>query len=213
PYVHLGIRVTADPQGYLDPLTLLPPREVAPLPTGGGTLPAPSPAPAPPVGASPPTPAPSAPAPPDPNPTASPAPGPPPVTTSQPWSSSTPASTEPQPAASWTATPSAPAARKPAAPSTPAQRRVVRHERSGSCLALGCALAGLRRPGHHGAGVREPMSPAPIISSSELLPDHTDLLRERSPAHRARVHDDCGRYRRPPSAPAWGGRVLPHGRG
>src|SRR5919199_2883882 len=28
PYVHLGVRVTADPQGYVDPLGLLPPRPV-----------------------------------------------------------------------------------------------------------------------------------------------------------------------------------------
>ena len=27
PYVHLGIRLTADPNGYVDPLTLLPPRQ------------------------------------------------------------------------------------------------------------------------------------------------------------------------------------------
>src|SRR5439155_19604297 len=80
---------------------------------------------------------------------------------------------------------------------------------AGACLALGCALAGLRRPGHPGTGAREPTTPAPIISSSALLPDHTHLLRERSPAHRARVHDDCGRRRRPSSAPAWGGRLPP----
>jgi len=32
PYVHLGIRLTADPNGYLDPLSLLPVREAAPPP-------------------------------------------------------------------------------------------------------------------------------------------------------------------------------------
>ena len=32
PYVHLGIRLTADPNGYLDPLSLLPVRQVAPPP-------------------------------------------------------------------------------------------------------------------------------------------------------------------------------------
>jgi len=31
-YVHLGVRVTADPTGYVDPLGLLPAREVPPLP-------------------------------------------------------------------------------------------------------------------------------------------------------------------------------------
>ncbi len=30
PYVHLGVRVTAEPEGYVDPLLLLPPRELAP---------------------------------------------------------------------------------------------------------------------------------------------------------------------------------------
>src|SRR3954452_13435077 len=30
PYVHLGVREAADPQGYVDPLTLLPPRIAAP---------------------------------------------------------------------------------------------------------------------------------------------------------------------------------------
>ncbi len=38
PYVHLGIRVTADPLGYLDPLTLLqPPTSTPPGPTGSGS--------------------------------------------------------------------------------------------------------------------------------------------------------------------------------
>ena len=32
PYVHLGIRLTADPNGYLDPLSLLPARQTAPPP-------------------------------------------------------------------------------------------------------------------------------------------------------------------------------------
>jgi len=53
PYVHLGIRVTAEPNGYLDPLSFLPPREE--------TIPPPTPAvdPAP---AEPPTDSPEAPA-------------------------------------------------------------------------------------------------------------------------------------------------------
>jgi hypothetical protein len=42
PYVHLGVRLTADPNGYLDPLSFLPPRLVTSAPA-----PAPSPAPAP----------------------------------------------------------------------------------------------------------------------------------------------------------------------
>ena len=32
PYVHLGIRLTADPNGYLDPVSLLPVRQAAPPP-------------------------------------------------------------------------------------------------------------------------------------------------------------------------------------
>jgi hypothetical protein len=49
PYVHLGVRVTSDPNGYLDPLTFLPVREVVPPPPP----PAPPAAPAPPAPANP----------------------------------------------------------------------------------------------------------------------------------------------------------------
>lgn len=52
PYVHLGIRVAADSQGYVDPLGLLPPPEVVPEP-----LPDPVPKPAPPPPPPPPPPA------------------------------------------------------------------------------------------------------------------------------------------------------------
>src|SRR5207245_626846 len=49
PYVHLGIRLTADSLGYLDPLGFLPPPETPPTPTPAPT-PAPQPTPkAPPV--------------------------------------------------------------------------------------------------------------------------------------------------------------------
>ena len=54
PYVHLGVRISADPNGYLDPLGFLPPRT-------GATPPAPQPVPAPAVApppASPPAPKP-----------------------------------------------------------------------------------------------------------------------------------------------------------
>src|SRR5215211_3383235 len=44
PYVHLGARRTAEPQGYVDPLVLLPPRVAAPAP-----LARPDPQPTPPV--------------------------------------------------------------------------------------------------------------------------------------------------------------------
>jgi hypothetical protein len=65
PHVHLGIRLTSDPNGYLDPLRFLPPRPAA--------TPEPEPAPAP---APEPTPAPAADAPAP--PAASPQPTPPP---------------------------------------------------------------------------------------------------------------------------------------
>src|SRR3954471_18563022 len=54
PYVHVGVRRTAEPQGYVDPLVLLPARVAAPPP-----LARPDPQPAPPV-AAPPVVAPSA---------------------------------------------------------------------------------------------------------------------------------------------------------
>src|SRR5215203_3400119 len=54
PYVHLGARRTAEPQGYVDPLVLLPPRVAAPPATAG-----PDPQPTQPAAAAP-APAPSA---------------------------------------------------------------------------------------------------------------------------------------------------------
>jgi Peptidase family M23 len=42
PYVHLGVRITSDPHGYLDPLSLLPPREHAPPPAAAPAAPAPA---------------------------------------------------------------------------------------------------------------------------------------------------------------------------
>ena len=48
PYVHLGIRVASEPQGYVDPLGLLPSRTVLPpAPVGDPTSHAPAPHPAP----------------------------------------------------------------------------------------------------------------------------------------------------------------------
>lgn len=57
PYVHLGIRVSAEPQGYVDPLGLLPPRptSVPPVPPTAPATPA---SPAPPAAAAPPASAP-----------------------------------------------------------------------------------------------------------------------------------------------------------
>src|SRR6266545_4892979 len=85
PYLYLGIRRTDEENGYVDPLSLLPPRpEPPPLPPtfAGDPAPAPEPAPAPapePAPAPAPAPAPDpAPAPaPEPAPTPAPEPGPP----------------------------------------------------------------------------------------------------------------------------------------
>jgi Peptidase family M23 len=66
PYVHLGIRVSSDPQGYVDPLTLLPEERVPPPVAPPAQPPAPAPAqPVPPVDApqGPATPEPEVPAP------------------------------------------------------------------------------------------------------------------------------------------------------
>ena len=50
PYLHLGIRVSSDPHGYVDPLTLLPKERVQPPPAPAPPPPVPAPAqPAPPV--------------------------------------------------------------------------------------------------------------------------------------------------------------------
>ena len=71
PSVHLGIRRTAEAEGYVDPIGLLPARPAAPAPNPPpAAVPAPSPAPAPPVAVAP-TPPPAAP----------PAPGPAPAPT------------------------------------------------------------------------------------------------------------------------------------
>ncbi len=47
PHVHLGVRVTSDPNGYLDPLRFLPPRPAATPEPEPAPAPAPEPAPAP----------------------------------------------------------------------------------------------------------------------------------------------------------------------
>src|SRR3989440_4024927 len=74
PYVYLGVRLTADPNGYVDPMLLLPRTEAAPIgpPATNGDPPAPAPPadppdpPAPKVGVAPPAPPPAAPSPPAP---------------------------------------------------------------------------------------------------------------------------------------------------
>src|SRR5439155_6494928 len=81
PSVYLGIRIAAQPHGYVDPLTLLPPRPVAPLPA-----PVPTPAPEPPA-------APVVPAAATPGPDAAPAPA------AQPEASPSPTTSVTEPAA------------------------------------------------------------------------------------------------------------------
>ncbi|HWQ01110.1 MAG TPA: M23 family metallopeptidase, partial [Gaiellaceae bacterium] len=72
PYLHLGIRTTADPNGYLDPLAFLPPR---PPPAADAASPAPAvPAASPQAAVAPAPPAPAAPAPPAPEHPSSPEP-------------------------------------------------------------------------------------------------------------------------------------------
>jgi hypothetical protein len=79
PYVHMGVRVTDDPDGYLDPVTLLPPRAATAPPPPPPPSPQPQPAPAPvPAPAPAPEPAPApAPAPPHASPSPEPEPSPP----------------------------------------------------------------------------------------------------------------------------------------
>ncbi len=101
PYVHLGVRVSSDPQGYLDPLAFLPPRGTVFIPAA-----APVPAARPPVPVSPAAPSPAALA----GIAASPIPAPLPVPAAP-----VPASSTPIPASS----PSAATPASPPAPSTP----------------------------------------------------------------------------------------------
>jgi hypothetical protein len=104
-YVHLGIRTTADDQGYLDPLGLLPalgapfspPAPVAPPAAAAAAAP---PAPVPPPAAV----APPAVAPPPAGPLATPATSPPPVATVAPVAADPPARPQPAPGAGSPAT-------------------------------------------------------------------------------------------------------------
>ncbi len=51
--------------------------------------------------------------------------------------------------------------------------------------------------------------PLPIIDGDALLRDNPDLLRELDPAHRSRLHDDCGGHLGAASPAARGRDVLP----
>jgi len=116
PYVHLGVRVASDAQGYLDPLTFLPPRVPVPpaLVPPAPVEPAPEPAPA---------------AQPAPAPVVEPAAAPAPVVTPTPAAVEPPARPEPAttpapappeaPAAAPEPVPAEPAAAEPAAAPSP----------------------------------------------------------------------------------------------
>jgi hypothetical protein len=254
PYVHFGIRLTADPQGYLDPQLLLPPLAAPPAP--GDPLPTPDPQPAP---TAPPVTAPPAPAPPAvvPSPTDGPTPrtaapvgGAPqrPLAQADPRSIAVaPALRSPAPAATVSSAPLAAAGSEPglatppaalavrpadatvaAAPgASPAQPDIRAHAAIAPAAAQPTWLRisdpfsgpevervsrveprSLPRPGLVAMLVALAASVilcarafarkvARIIGADALLPDDTDLLREREPAYRARVHDDRGRRRRP----------------
>ena len=70
-------------------------------------------------------------------------------------------------------------------------------------------VAAVRRRRPPALAARARRDPAPIISGDALLPDHTDLLRELDPAHRARVHDHRRGHRRPASPPARRRHLVP----
>ena len=92
---------------------------------------------------------------------------------------------------------------RPPATAAPANDAVSRRSLLAGLASAVLALAGWL------CARRVARRPAPIISGDELLRDHTHLLRERDPAHRARVHDDRRRHPRPAPPAARRGDVLP----
>src|SRR5262245_19120042 len=251
PYLHLGIRRADDPKGYVDPLTLLPPR------------PAPSPPPepaAPAAGVS--TSAPHAPAtapaatvPNDRQPASAAAAGAAsagrmrrgsnarPTVTTRPRASvkvarravATRRATARPPAPMAAAASRAQAQPRPGAQRPVSARRLVRatpvpvpaqvdppaaaraRRRPPATARPAWVLAGAALLALAGAGLlagrKVTREAPPIIASDDLLPDHTDLLRELDPAHRACVHDARGGHPRAPSRAAGRGHVLPHRHG
>ena len=162
PYVHLGIRVTSDPQGYVDPLTLLPPR-TAPAPPP----PPPSPAPPPAVELAPPPPVHTAPPPapePTPAPQAEPQPAEPPA---EPLSDAPQAPVEPASALE----PAAKAPTREAAVTMPVRAGVVRtvvpSSRGESRHVLPQARVS-RRPRERGSAQRAPVGHPQAFEPSQL---------------------------------------------
>ena len=108
--------------------------------------------------------------------------------------------------------PPVPTPRRPA-PSHGVRGLLAGQRSAGSrcCSGAGPRRSRRRRPPALAARARR--DPAPIISGDALLPDHTDLLRELDPAHRARVHDHRRGHRRPASPPARRRHLVPDGCG
>ena len=91
------------------------------------------------------------------------------------------------------------------APRATPRRRVAPWAPLAAALGL-LGTAGLALSRRSGARVAPP-----IIDSDALLPDDTDLLRERQAPHRPRVHDDRGRRPDAPSPAARRPDVASHG--
>src|SRR6266508_3279886 len=226
PYVHLGIRLTADPNGYLDPLTLLPARPAAPEP--------PVLKPGRPVARL--------------RPTRTVAQSSVPRARSGSTRSASPqrrpvevprAKVPRRVVSPRTAVPArtllvdatVPASRgderRPEPRTAPARQRTSVHppqpvarrttprgHRRVAAWLLGAAFAALlaasilafRRPFRPTVAQRA----APIIDRDALLPDDTDLLHQLDPAHRSCVHDHRGGRPRAPSPSTRRRHVLPH---
>jgi hypothetical protein len=216
PYVHLGIRLTTDPLGYVDPLGLLPAPESPPPPP----TPAPTPVPQPVAKAVPapthvrggglviekPAVAPPAVAAPAEHPHAS-APKPEPKPVSHPHSQPRPA-----PTADTFRTDVPPIRRplpQPRQIPVPVATRTFAPPPVFAAAGLGAGLAVLatlflvrRRRGTMAA------EPALVSWTDALLFDDADLLRERDAEHRQRVHDRDRGHPRPPSEAARCRHVL-----
>ena len=259
PYVHLGVRVASDPQGYVDPLSFMPPRPPGapplPPPVPGG-VPAPPPPPDPGPGGAPAPPAVAPPPPPGRGAVPRPrspvrARRPPRLRQRKPESlpsrvtASVRATAGRRPAPRIAIRPARSVARQLHRSARARRRHVpsegVRPSASGDARRLDLvpnAVATTPRakavPSHKGAPVPEAMAvvlglalllamggarrrsrrpaerkAARIIESDALLPDDTDLLRERGAAHRQRVHDHRRGHPRPASPAARRRDVLP----
>jgi murein DD-endopeptidase MepM/ murein hydrolase activator NlpD len=219
PYVHLGIRLTSDELGYVDPLGLLPVPEPPPPTPTPAPQPVPTPEPAPvPVRTAAPTHA---------QPGGlvieKPAVAPRPVTVpaesplvAQPKPQATPRpKSAPAPETFRT---DAPEIRQPASTARPVVAPVAAPSRPVppvSVVLLGALVLALAVGATALLVVRrrasESAEPPLVQLTDALLPDNAYLLRQRDAEHRQRVHDDDRGHPRAPSKAAWSGHVLPHG--